>query len=149
MQGVLALKRAATVGQDSPPKGSQLAGISPKCSRIWARFIPSALPGVGHLDGLLATRDSLFVSDLSKTGNLTSSTGTGVIYQIKALVGPAVHYRRNDNGQIELTWASGFLERAAAIEGPWAQVEFQAPVRGLRLSPQAGFWSLKDVKKSR
>lgn len=87
-------------------------------------FIPSRLPGVGHLDGLLATQDSLFISDLSKNGNLSSSTGTGAIYQIKALVGPAVHYKRNESSQIELTWANGFLESAPTITGPWSIVGF-------------------------
>lgn len=51
-------------------------------------FILGQQPGIGHLDGLLATRDSLFVVDLSSTGSLGPATGTGVIYQIKSLVAP-------------------------------------------------------------
>ncbi len=84
-------------------------------------FIPPRLPGVGHLDGLLATSDSLFISDLSKTGNLSSSTGTGVIYQVKSLVGPAVHFRWVD-GRVELTWARGVLESAPGLGGSWTPV---------------------------
>lgn len=51
-------------------------------------FIGNEEPHVGHLSGLLATRESLFLSDLSSTGRLGSSgAGTGVIYQIRALPG--------------------------------------------------------------
>ena len=47
-------------------------------------FISNDEPDIGHLDGLLATSDSLFVSDLDSAGALTG-TGGGVIYQIKAV----------------------------------------------------------------
>ncbi|MGH7321995.1 MAG: PQQ-dependent sugar dehydrogenase, partial [Candidatus Rokuibacteriota bacterium] len=47
-------------------------------------FIGNDEPGVGHLDGLLATDNALFVADLSSTGGLTGS-GTGVIYKITAV----------------------------------------------------------------
>src|SRR5205807_53755 len=46
-------------------------------------FISSFEPGSGHLDGLVASDDSLFVADLSATGFL-EGVGAGVIYQIKA-----------------------------------------------------------------
>jgi glucose/arabinose dehydrogenase len=84
-------------------------------------FIPSQLPGVGHLDGLLASSDSLFVSDLSKSGDLSTSTGTGVIYQIKSLVGPKLNFQWT-NGHAEFTWSNGVLERATNILGPWTEV---------------------------
>jgi glucose/arabinose dehydrogenase len=48
------------------------------------RFIPNSVAGVGHLDGLLSTSDSLFLADLSSNGDIFNSTQTGVIYQIKA-----------------------------------------------------------------
>jgi glucose/arabinose dehydrogenase len=83
-------------------------------------FIPSATPGVGHLDGLLSTTDSLYVSDLSKNGAY-STTGAGVIYQIKSLVGPALHFQWN-NGRVELTWSHGALERATALGDAWTEV---------------------------
>ena len=83
-------------------------------------FIPSATPGVGHLDGLLRTSDSLYISDLSKNGAY-SSTGAGVIYQIKSLVGPAVHFQWN-NGHVEFTWSHGALERTTPIDGNWTEV---------------------------
>ena len=38
-------------------------------------------PGVGHLDGLLATRDALYVSDLTGTGSLVGGAA-GTIYRI-------------------------------------------------------------------
>jgi glucose/arabinose dehydrogenase len=42
-------------------------------------------PNIGHLDGVLATADSLFVADISLTGGLFSpdDAGKGVIYQIQ------------------------------------------------------------------
>jgi glucose/arabinose dehydrogenase len=90
-------------------------------SNRYFHFIPSKLAGVGHLDGLLSTSDSLFISDLSKSGNLSSSTGNGVIYQVKSLVGPAVHFRWV-NGHVELTWVHGALEKATGFGGSWTEV---------------------------
>jgi glucose/arabinose dehydrogenase len=83
-------------------------------------FIPSALAGVGHLDGLLSTSDSLYISDISKNGGF-SAAGAGVIYQIKSLVGPAVKFR-STNDHVELTWSHGALERATALGGEWTEV---------------------------
>ena len=45
---------------------------------------------VGHLDGLLATDDSLFVSDLTAAGSLSTGGGAGVIYQIQAVNDPVL-----------------------------------------------------------
>ena len=50
-------------------------------------IIENDLPGVGHLDGLLATNDSLFVSDVSPLGGFgNSARDRGVIYQIQSTV---------------------------------------------------------------
>jgi hypothetical protein len=49
----------------------------------YIRFIPGSQAGFGHLDGVLATSDSLFIADLSSTGDVFNSTHTGVIYQIQ------------------------------------------------------------------
>ncbi len=84
-------------------------------------FIPSKLPGVGHFDGLLTTQDSLFIADLSTTGNLNNNAGSGVIYQIKSLAGPAVHFRWIDQN-VELTWAHGMLQTASDVKGNWTDV---------------------------
>jgi glucose/arabinose dehydrogenase len=46
------------------------------------QFIGNDEPNVGHLDGLLATADSLFVADLSSSGTLNKGDH-GVIYQIR------------------------------------------------------------------
>jgi glucose/arabinose dehydrogenase len=53
-------------------------------------FIGNDEPDIGHLDGLLATADSLFVADLSFTGGVFSpgDAGKGVIYQIKVVPEP-------------------------------------------------------------
>ncbi len=52
-------------------------------------FIGNDEAGVGHLDGLLAAGDSLFVADLCSAGSVSSSPGTGVIYRIRSLAAPA------------------------------------------------------------
>ena len=50
-------------------------------------FISNDLPNIGHLDEAMSTADSLFVADISSTGDVfgSSGPGQGVIYQIKAL----------------------------------------------------------------
>ena len=49
----------------------------------YVHFVSNELPGIGHLDGLLASGDKLYVSDISPRGNFGSSAAnTGVIYQI-------------------------------------------------------------------
>jgi glucose/arabinose dehydrogenase len=45
-------------------------------------------PGIGHLDGLLATQDSLFLADFTSQDGFVVP-GAGRIYQIKSLVAPA------------------------------------------------------------
>ncbi len=51
-------------------------------------FIRGQQAGMGHLDGLLATSDSLFVSDLSSIGALTGAANRGVIYRIRPVAIP-------------------------------------------------------------
>ena len=48
-------------------------------------FISVESAGVGHLDGVLSTADSLFLADISSNGELRDASGKGVIYQIRAL----------------------------------------------------------------
>ena len=87
-------------------------------------FILGQQTGIGHLDGLLATRDSLFVADLVTTGNLSSGSGAGVIYQIKSLVTPAppTVTARRVGAQIELQWDRGALQTATEVNGVWSDV---------------------------
>lgn len=87
-------------------------------------FILGQQPGIGHLDGLLATRDSLFIADLVTTGNPSSGAGAGVIYQIKSLVTPALPTLtlQQLDAQLQLNWTSGRLEVADEIDGPWTEV---------------------------
>jgi glucose/arabinose dehydrogenase len=47
-------------------------------------FITNTEVEIGHLDGLLATDDSLFMSDMNMTGSVFSSQELGVIYQVRA-----------------------------------------------------------------
>ena len=92
-------------------------------------FISSFEPGIGHLDGLVTTADSLFVADLSSTGFLSGTgVGAGVIYQIKAKPdlggqrargsaereawGPNLGDRRDgQSGRKRRSVANGFLSR--------------------------------------
>jgi glucose/arabinose dehydrogenase len=84
-------------------------------------FIEGQQPGIGHLDGLLATRDSLFIADLVSTGSTGNGAGAGVIYQVKSLVNPTAPTLglRTVGSQIEATWDRGFLQEADDVSGPW------------------------------
>lgn len=48
----------------------------------YVEFVSNDSPSVGHLDNVLATRDSLYVADLSHDGGLWTAEATGTIYQI-------------------------------------------------------------------
>lgn len=87
-------------------------------------FIFGQQTGVGHLDGLLATRDSLFVADMSTAGNVFNSTNAGVIYQIKSLLPPVppTLSAQSVGGKIELSWDRGGLQEAENPSGPWVDV---------------------------
>lgn len=89
-------------------------------------FIRPRLPGVGHLDGLLRMSDSLFISDLCTNGSLSAGAGKGVIYQVKALVGPPLKARWSKN-QIELSWSHGILQSAATLTNDWIDVTNVSP----------------------
>jgi len=93
-------------------------------SGAYFHFIQGQQRGIGHLDGLLATRDSLFVADLVSTGNTGNGGGAGVIYQIKSLVNPTAPTlgARPAGSQIELTWDRGVLQEASEITGSWNDV---------------------------
>lgn len=101
--------------------------------------IPPRLPGVGHLDGLLATRRALFVSDLSTNGNLSASPGRGVIYQIQALVAPPVDARWLPDGTIEVRWTDGVLQVSADPDGGWTDVTNASPWRASADLPRRFF----------
>ncbi len=84
-------------------------------------FIRGQQQGIGHLDGLLATRDSLFVADFATGGSVGNAKGEGVIYQIKSLVPPTPPdlVVRHAGSLIELTWDRGILQRSSQPNGPW------------------------------
>jgi glucose/arabinose dehydrogenase len=89
-------------------------------------FIPPKLPGVGHLDGVLRIRDSLFISDMSTNGGLNQAAGRGAIYQVKAIVGPAVQLRTTPQ-LIELRWPHGTLQAAPEPAGAWTDLTNTSP----------------------
>jgi hypothetical protein len=84
-------------------------------------FIGDEEPNVGHLDGLLATEDSLFIADFTTNGSLSTGSGRGVIYQIKSLVLSPVRVEWL-NQRVELTWSYGILQSADNPAGPWIDV---------------------------
>src|SRR5262249_8794602 len=84
-------------------------------------FTPARQPNVGHLDGLLATEDSLFVADLTTSGSMDNGAGLGVIYQVKSLVLPSVRVR-SVGTKLELTWSYGTLQEAENVSGQWNNI---------------------------
>ena len=83
-------------------------------------FIGNNEPNIGHMDGLMSTEDSLFVADLTATGNADTGGNHGVIYQIKSLM-TRVSFRFSDH-VLELIWPEGVLQRADNLSGPWQDV---------------------------
>ena len=83
------------------------------------QFIGNDEPNIGHFDGLLSTDDSLFLADLTSTGNTDSSANAGVIYQIKSLVARILSFQVS-NSTLQLTWSrGGILQQCDSLGGPW------------------------------
>jgi glucose/arabinose dehydrogenase len=78
-------------------------------------------PNIGHLDGLLSTDDSLFLADLTSTGDTFSGGNAGVIYQIKSIVSRFLSWSVS-NHQLNLSWRVGVLQRADNLACPWTDV---------------------------
>jgi MYXO-CTERM domain-containing protein len=69
-------------------------------------FVPNSDPSVGHLDGLLATTDTLYLADISSQGGFSGSAqNSGKIYAIKSLI-PSGDYDRDGDvdGHDFLQW---------------------------------------------
>jgi len=65
-------------------------------------FIENTETGIGHLDGLLSTSDSLFAADISPGGGLGSSArNTGKIYQIMTLASPVLTADFDGDGDVD------------------------------------------------
>jgi hypothetical protein len=91
-------------------------------------FVGNDEPRVGHLDGLLATRDRLYVADISSNGGFGSSGGgTGFIYRIRYTGDPPTAIL-----EVEGETPNGF-EMGAAYPNPFnpeTTIDFQIPVAG-------------------
>jgi glucose/arabinose dehydrogenase len=86
------------------------------------QFIGNDEPNIGHLDGLLSTDDSLFLADLTSTGDTSSSVNSGIIYQIKSLVAHVLSFALSQNG-LRLSWSQGgALQQATSLAGPWSTI---------------------------
>jgi hypothetical protein len=73
-------------------------------------FISNNLPNIGHLDEALSTTNSLFLADISSTGDLfgASGPGHGVIYEIQAInhppqLAPIAHQTVREGSTLTLT----------------------------------------------
>ena len=106
-------------------------------------FIGNDEPNVGHLDGLLATEDSLFVADLASNGNLSNGGGFGMIYQIKSLARPSLSYRRINN-TLELTWTRGVLQEADGVSETWKDLLTAASPYSIELDQPRKFYRAKN-----
>jgi hypothetical protein len=82
----------------------------------------------------------LFVSDISTNGSLSSGVGRGVIYQIKALVGPSV-VAQWANDQVEVTWKYGVLQSSPDGRDNWSDVTNVSPYRADPTQPRRFFRS--------
>ena len=112
-------------------------------STNYFHFTRARQPNVGHLDGLLATEDSLFVADLTTSGSLDNGSGLGVIYQIRSLVLPSV--RVKPVGQnIELTWSYGTLQEAESVSGQWSDVTNASSSYMVEIDSQQKFFRTRN-----
>lgn len=93
-------------------------------SSNYFHFILGQQVGIGHLDGLLSTRDSLFVADLVTNGNTGNGLNAGAIYQIKSLVTPTLPTLtiQRLGAQVQLSWNRGALQESGDVTGPWTAV---------------------------
>lgn len=73
----------AGIANDENP----LMFVDPATSAMFD-FVPNDAPDVGHLDSLLATQEALFVADLNRLGDLSTSSPDGVIHRIAAVDAP-------------------------------------------------------------
>ncbi len=102
-------------------------------------LIGARQPEIGHLDGLLATEDSLFLADLASNGNLNNGNKRGVIYQIKSLVLPALRLQWLAQ-RVELTWDYGVLQSADLATGPWDDVRDATSPYGVEVDQSKKFF---------
>ncbi len=91
-------------------------------------FVGNEEPNVGHLDGLLATRERLYVAEISRNGGFGSSgAGTGYIYRIRYTGKPPTAIL-----EVDAQTPDGF-EMSAAYPNPFnpeTTIEFQIPTAG-------------------
>jgi glucose/arabinose dehydrogenase len=86
------------------------------------QFVSNDELDIGHIDGLLSTYDSLFLADLTSTGDVDNSVNSGVIYQIKSLVAHNLSFQIGNN-TLQFTWSrGGTLQQANSLAGPWSTV---------------------------
>lgn len=91
---------AGTANEENPVAFVDLDDLS------YFHFVSNADATVGHLDGLLATTDTLFLADLSSQGGFSGTAqNSGKIYAIKSLLPPGDYDRDGDaDGGDLLQW---------------------------------------------
>ena len=106
-------------------------------------LIAAKQPNIGHLDGLLTTGDSLFIADITTTGDLNTGGGRGVIYQIKSLVLPSVGLKWVGQ-RVQLTWDYGTLQNADNTKGPWTDVSGAASPYSIDVDQSGNFFRTRN-----
>lgn len=104
-------------------------------SHSYFQFVGNDEPEIGHIDGMVSTDDSLFLSDLTSTGNTDASSNAGVIYQIQSLVAHVLSFQVV-GPVVELTWKrGGRLQRGATAAGLWTPVTTSTNTYSVPLDP--------------
>jgi len=129
--------RGGTNNEENPLVFADLAVTN------YFHFTPARQPNVGHLDGLLATEDSLFVADLTASGSMDNGSGLGVIYQIRSLVLPSVRVKPVGK-KVEVTWSYGTLQEAENVSGPWNNVTNAASPYSVETGSQQKFFRTRN-----
>jgi glucose/arabinose dehydrogenase len=82
-------------------------------------FVPNSDPSVGHLDGLAATTDTLYLADISSHGGFSGSAqNSGKIYAIKSLIAAGDYDRDGDvDGRDLLRWQRELGSSTPAFAG--------------------------------
>ena len=102
-------------------------------------FVSNEEPLVGHLDGLLASRDRLYVADISGHGGFGSSAkNSGAIYRIRYVGKPTVVHRLSAENPERFALESAFPNPF----NPTTTIRFTVPATSALISAQLVVYDL-------
>ena len=102
-------------------------------------FVSNEEPTVGHLDGLLASQDRLYVSDISSHGGFGSSArNSGAIYQIRYVGKPTAVHRMSAENPDRFSLLNAFPNPF----NPSTTIRFTVPATSAALSAQLVVYNL-------